>query len=107
MHAVERPWTVALLAVTAGFCLALALVGAADGLPYLVPALLLTAPLAWGVYVGEERLLSLGGADRRRPRRAPASTVPARSAEQRLPRGSRLIATSLAKRPPPLLTVDR
>ena len=91
---------VALLAATATLCLALALVGAAGGLPFLIPALLLAAPLATGLYVGEGTLLAIAG---RGPanHRAPARSAPAHPAERRVSRGADLIATSLAKRPPP------
>lgn len=100
MRAFERPFAVGLLVATAACCLVLALVGASDGIPFLAPALLLALPLARGIYVGEERLLAVAG-PRDRGARAPARSVPTHAAERQVPRGTRLIATSLAKRPPP------
>jgi hypothetical protein len=101
MRAAERPLTVGLLVATSVCCLVLALVGAADGLPFLAPALLLALPLARGLYIGERALLALAG-PRRRRRRAPARSLPTRRIEALVPRGTRLIATSLAERPPPV-----
>ena len=103
MHASDRPLAVGLLAATAALCLVLALVGAADGLPFLVPALLLAIPLATGLYVGEEALLALADGRLRRSR-APIRFVPSRVVAWRRPRGGGLIATSLAGRPPPAIT---
>jgi hypothetical protein len=101
MRAVERPFAVGLLIATSLCCLALALVGATDGVPFLVPALLLALPLARGRYVGERTLLTLA-TSRPRTRPAPARFLPTRAAERLTVRGTRLIAASLAKRPPPL-----
>jgi hypothetical protein len=101
MRAPERPLTVGLLIATSACCLALALVGATDGLPFLVPALLLALPLARGLYVGESTLLALAAPSRRRSPRAPARSVPTGLGERHVFRGARLIAASLAKRPPP------
>lgn len=101
MCAAERSLTVGLLTATSACCLALALVGASDGVPFLVPALLLSLPLARGLYVGEKTLAALAGARGRAPR-PPARSLPTGMAERLVPRGTRLIAASLAKRPPPL-----
>jgi hypothetical protein len=101
MRAVQRPMTIALLIATSACCLALVLVGAADGVPFLVPALLLSLPLARGRYVGEETLVALATPSRRVPR-ALARLLPTRAAERLVLRGTRLIAASLAERPPPL-----
>ena len=103
MRAVERPLSVGLLIATSACCLGLALVGAADGVPFLIPAIMLALPLARGLYLGERALVALA-TRRRRAARAPARTVPTRAAERLVTRGSALIATSLAKRPPPLPT---
>jgi hypothetical protein len=78
--------------------------GAETGLPYLAPALLLCAPLILGRYVGEEQLAVLA----KRPprgiaRRASGLAVP-RSHVRLMQRGGRLVASSLAKRPPPPAT---
>jgi hypothetical protein len=78
-----------------------ALSGADTGLLYLAPALLLCAPLIVGRYVGEEQLAELA---KRSPRclvrRASRLLVP-RSHVRLMQRGGRLVASSLAKRPPP------
>jgi hypothetical protein len=101
MRAVERPLSVGLLIATSACCLGLALVGAADGVPFLIPAVTLALPLARGLYLGERTLMSLAGP--RRPRaRAPARSLPTGRIEGEAPRGARLLAMSLAKRPPPL-----
>ncbi|HSS57300.1 MAG TPA: hypothetical protein VLK59_04780 [Solirubrobacteraceae bacterium] len=76
--------------------------GADTGLLYLAPALLLCVPLIFGRYVGEEQLAELA----KRPtgcRARPASRLPVpRSHVRLMQRGGRLVASSLAKRPPPL-----
>jgi hypothetical protein len=73
------------------------------GLLYLAPALLLVLPLLFGRYVGEERIAALA-AKPRRPMRRPAQRVRLpRPAERLMHRGGRLVASSLAKRPPPAL----
>jgi hypothetical protein len=71
------------------------------GVLYVAPALLLLLPLLFGRYVGEERIAALG--DRAMPaRRRAARSVPAPRAFARLMhRGGRLVASSMAKRPPP------
>jgi hypothetical protein len=78
--------------------------GAETGLLYLAPALLLCAPLLFGHYVGEEQLAELA---KRSPhctaRRASRLPVP-RSHVRLMQRGGRLVASSLAKRPPPPAT---
>lgn len=90
------------LAVAACWAVALALTGSTDVLLFLAPALLIAVPLIAGRYVGEKliaRLVERRGAKRRRPVSTPA-TRPRRPAVW-LPRGTRLIAFSLAERPPP------
>lgn len=84
---------------------ALALLSGADtGLLYLAPALLLSAPLILGRYVGEEQLAELAKRSPRSPaRRASRLAVP-RSHVRLMQRGGRLVASSLAKRPPPRAT---
>jgi hypothetical protein len=78
--------------------------GVETGLLYLAPALLLCAPLISGRYVGEEQLAELA---KRSPRRTArhASRLPVpRSHVRLMQRGGRLVASSLAKRPPPPAT---
>jgi hypothetical protein len=94
-----------LLFALAGLTLALmslTLVGVHSDVLLAVPVLLLVLPLLAGRYVGEEQLARLAAAFVT-PRRRPARTlVPtARRVAHRLPRGGRLIAASLAVRPPP------
>jgi hypothetical protein len=79
-----------------------ALTGVETGLLYLAPALVMGAPLVVGRYVGEDQLAELG--DRSTPcaaRRASQRLAP-RSHVRLMQRGGRLVAASLAKRPPPV-----
>jgi hypothetical protein len=78
--------------------------GVETGLLYLAPALLLCAPLLFGRYVGEEQLAELAKRSPRcAARRASRLPVP-RSHVRLMQRGGRLVASSLAKRPPPPAT---
>jgi hypothetical protein len=72
------------------------------GLPYLLPAVLLLLALARRRYPGERVLLAFMEPRRRRLRRRSIKVAP-RACRLRtlLPRGGRLIAFSLAVRPPP------
>jgi hypothetical protein len=78
-----------------------ALTGADTGLLYLAPALILCAPLILGRYVGEEHLAGLAGRSPARRARRPLPLPAPRSHVQVMRRGARLVASSLAKRPPP------
>jgi hypothetical protein len=74
----------------------------AQALPYLLPPLLLALALVMRLYPGERALLRL--MDRRRTRlRWARDTGAAGRSQPRavVPRGGRLIASSLAVRPPP------
>jgi hypothetical protein len=105
MRVDEKRLPVALLGVTLLWCLALALLGAHEGLLFLLPALLLAAPLAMGRYVGEA---ALRGLSRRSSRPRPARDLAwhPRPAFRHALRGARLLAASLAGRsPPPLAAV--
>ena len=63
--------------------------------------LLICAPLTVGRYVGEEQLAELAKRSLRRPVRR-ASRLPVPLSHLRvMQRGGRLVASSLAKRPPP------
>jgi hypothetical protein len=90
------------LAIAVCWALALAFAGSTDVLLFLAPTLLLAAPLVAGRYVGETLIVKLA-ARRSGPQRHPSaprtSTPPAASLWR--PRGTRLLALSLAKRPPP------
>ena len=101
MRVDERQLPLALLGVTLVWCLALALLGAHEGLLYLAPALLLAAPLAVRRYVGEEALLALARRPKARSRPVRRQATPPRSGHSFMPRGALLLATSLAGRPPP------
>ena len=91
-------WFALLVAAWTVFAL---LTGADTGLLYLAPALLLCAPLILGRYVGEEQLAELAKrSPRSSARRASRLPIP-RSHVRLMQRGGRLVASSLAKRPPP------
>lgn len=93
----------AALAVTLCWVAFLAATGATDALLFLAPALLIAVPLLGGYYAGEELIARLAS------RRCPRAARPARRATGRVrppaptwpARGARLLAFSLAKRPPP------
>ena len=75
--------------------------GADIGLLYFALALLLCAPLIFGRYVGEEQLAELANRSPRCPARRAARLAAPRSHVRLMQRGGRLVASSLAKRPPP------
>jgi hypothetical protein len=69
------------------------------------PAFVLLAPLLAGRYLGERQIERLAAARVPHPRRATrpsATSIASRAPRVLLPRGGRLLATSLAVRPPPL-----
>jgi hypothetical protein len=84
------------------------LAGHADLLPYAAPLFLIAVPLLAGRYVGEERLERMRSGLRPTPLRAPRAEAPRglRRPVAFLPRGGRLIAHSLAERPPPALALS-
>jgi hypothetical protein len=90
------------LALTLCWVAVLAVTGSTDALLFLAPAILIALPLLGGRYVGEELIAKLV-ARRARPRTRPAAAIRRKShvVMAWLPRGSRLIAFGLAKRPPP------
>ena len=95
-----------LLFALAGLTLALAaltLVGVHSDVLLAVPVLLFALPLLAGRYVGEERLARLAAAFVTARRRAARARCRRPRAARRVavPRGGRLIAASLAVRPPP------
>jgi hypothetical protein len=94
--------------VTSASLLAAALAGHAELLSYAAPLYLLAVPLLAGRYVGEERLQRMRAGLRHGRRVPPRGTVPAagRRLVASMPRGGRLIAHSLAERPPPLLSAS-
>jgi hypothetical protein len=87
------------LALLAALC---AVPGLGTGVLFLVPALALLVPLLYGRYVGEATVIGLARARRTHPRRPTGRRcAPHRPRPVLLPRGGRLIAWSLAVRPPP------
>jgi hypothetical protein len=91
-------WGFALLVVA--WMVAQAITGTETGLLYLAPALVLALPLVGGHYVGEDQLVAAaagGGKVARAPERVAATHTFVRVMQ----RGGRLVACSLAKRPPP------
>ncbi|HEX3875064.1 MAG TPA: hypothetical protein VHW26_13005 [Solirubrobacteraceae bacterium] len=94
----------AAVCLVGGLAAGLVIAGSTTPLLFLGPWLLVLAPLVAGRYVGERSLLRLVRHVRRRPapRRSQASRSPRRPAIRRLPRGGRLLACSLAVRPPPV-----
>jgi len=100
----DRQLLLGLAALTLAIA-ALTLLGVHSDVLLAAPALVFALPLLAGRFVGEEQLARLAAAfsgHRRRP--AAASARRSRRAPRPLPRGGRLIATSLAVRPPPPLT---
>jgi hypothetical protein len=93
----------ALALASSALVLGACLLGLGAEIAYAVPPLALAVPLLAGRFVGEERIAHAARARRRRPLRAPRHTrIAGRAASVVLPRGGRLIAFSLAVRPPPL-----
>ncbi len=99
-----------LLVVSALLSSAVLLVGATAGfeelLAFAAPVLVLALPLLTGHYLGEERIVQAAS---RRPRRARLCSARVPWAWLRvvrtIVRGGRLIAESLAVRPPPAVSV--
>jgi hypothetical protein len=80
----------------------LTLVGVHSDVLLALPSLLFALPLLAGRYLGEEQLARLAATFDAVARRADRATAGgARRSPRALPRGGRLIAASLAVRPPP------
>ena len=91
------------LTITICWVAALAITGSTEALLFMAPALLIVIPLLGGHYIGEELIAKLAARRARPPHRlaaSPASALPS-APPTWLPRGTGLIAFSLAKRPPP------
>jgi hypothetical protein len=91
------------LVITLCWAAALAFTGSTEALLFMAPALLIAIPVLGGHYIGEELIVKLAARRARPPRRAttsPAWPLPS-TPESWRPRGTGLIAFSLAKRPPP------
>ena len=92
-------WAFAVLVVA--WMVAEALTGSETGLLYLAPALVLALPLVLGRFPGEQTLAGFAGASQAPTARAAASIPPPRSHVRVMQRGGVLVASALAKRPPP------
>jgi hypothetical protein len=93
---------VAAAAALLGFAASGVLPGLLDALAYLLPPLLLLLVLVARRYPGERALLALiAGAARGRRSTDVGSLVGKTRSRAMVPRGGRLIASSLAVRPPP------
>jgi hypothetical protein len=92
-------WAFALLMLA--WMVTAALTGSATDLLYLAPALVLALPLVLGRFPGEERLAGLARSPRAPTVRAAARIPAPRSYVRVMQRGGRLVASALAKRPPP------
>jgi hypothetical protein len=93
--------------LVAAWMVADALTGGQAGLLYLSPALVLALPLLLGRYVGERQLVELAGCAPARPRRRVLRVASPRSYARVMQRGGRLVASGMAKRPPPLVALPR
>jgi hypothetical protein len=98
-------WTFAL--AVAAWMVAEALTGSELGLLYLAPALVLALPLLLGRYVAEDRLVEFAGRSIARPRRHALKLARPRSYARVMQRGGRLVASAMAKRPPPAAALSR
>jgi hypothetical protein len=87
--------------VLAAWMVAQALTGTETGLLYLAPALVLALPLVLGRYLGEEQLAELAGTSRARRARLGARVWTPRDYVRVMHRGGHLVASAMAKRPPP------
>jgi len=77
------------------------------GLLYLAPALVLALPLLLGRYVAEDQLIEWAGRSAARPRRPVVRLACPQSYTRVMQRGGRLVASALAKRPPPAAAPSR
>jgi hypothetical protein len=106
MPARQQRLLVLAAAITSAVLLLLAYAGHEELLAYAAPVLVLVLPLLSGRFVGEERIAQAAAGRRARPSsRLRPLAVPAIWSARVLsvPRGGRLIAQSLAVRPPPVL----
>jgi hypothetical protein len=78
-----------------------ALTGTETGLLYVAPALVLALPLLLGRYVGEGRIAAFVARSDAPEARAAKQLVATHTFARLMQRGSCLVASSLAKRPPP------
>jgi hypothetical protein len=96
------------LAITLCWVAALVLTGSTDVLLFLAPALLIIVPLLCGVYIGEELIEKLAATRAKAPSHRSTQAIPIPPGPQTWsPRGARLVAFALAKRPPPGLLIPQ
>jgi hypothetical protein len=91
----------AFVLVVAAWMGAEALTGGQSGLLYLAPAVVLALPLLLGRYVGERQLVELAARPPAPARRRAIRVESPRSYARVMQRGGRLVASGMAKRPPP------
>jgi len=93
----------ALAAASMAWIVVQGVAGLGDGFVMLAPALALALPLLAGRYLGEEAIerVLVALAARTASRGRPCQIAPRHPRVPLLPRGGRLIAASLATRPPP------
>jgi hypothetical protein len=91
----------AFVTVVASWMGAEALTGGQSGLLYLAPAVVLALPLLLGRYVGERQLVELAARPPAPARRRGTRVESPRSYARGMQRGGRLVASGMAKRPPP------
>ncbi len=102
MRLVSRLTAGVALGITVCWALALAFAGSTDVLLFMAPALLVIAPLIAGRYVGETLIAKLVARQAGQRRRPTARAFTPRPPAAWLPRGTSLVAFSLAERPPPV-----
>ena len=87
--------------VVASWLAAEVLTGCHSGLLYIAPALVLALPLLLGRYVGEQQLVELATRPPAPSRGRGVRVESPRSYARVMQRGGRLVASGMAKRPPP------
>ena len=92
----------ALSALALAFALGQTAVGLNTGFLFMAPALVILLPLIAGRYLGEQRLARFTRSMPALRRAVPDVRLPRPAFRTVLPRGGRLIAASLAVRPPPV-----
>lgn len=97
----ERIILLSFAALIVAWLVVQALTGSDAGLLYVAPALVLALPLIGGRYVGEGQLNLVASKRTARPRRAAVRLLSTHTFVRAMSRGGRLVASSLAKRPPP------
>lgn len=92
-----------LVALAVAWALFLSAIGSPEVILFTIPVFMIAAPLAFGIYAGEELITRLAGIGRRSKRRSAwVGTVSSRPVA--FVRSNLLIASNLAGRAPPLAT---